>query len=557
MRLISSVLSKLFSPFRFINRRLALEGPRPPSGLAPYVKTSVGNARTSVAPLWRRFNRFIIVLLGFAVYFGLQYLVAELINQWMWWFIIGFFMVALSLLLAIYKPPVAIVIWLILSPLVSRIFSLDWGAGLPSITFDRVFLYVLATILTFKFFKNKYRLTKLLPGEWLLLMFPVYILATGPFFTSQSATSFVLALMQRAGDLCILYFVVKASITEKKHVIWILSAMVFVGIYCIAMGYYDHFTGKMSLAALIGKSFHLIYSDAGGRAAGPFLSPGQLGMYMGISISLITYMLGWVSNKWIKVILCLAIPAMAVNCFWTYTRGGYLLLSLSILVLPFITQESRKRYSAMLAMVVLAALVLVPIQMSADRQVRDRLTNDKTAKDRIVSGAALLNIVKHHPLFGVGLSNGNNSMPRYVVSTPGVPGLFIWQGFGSFPNRFRLGLHTDSHSTFLTLLAEHGILGGMLYITAFLSLLIHIWMLRKRVRFKGALGHDFFAMVAVIMVGYILSFNTTRIESSEYINCSVWVLVAMSVRLGTLLRAKSSDASEASELVQLKQTQGV
>ena len=499
-------------------------------------------ARTVLAPAWRKSLRWTLVLSGFALFVMLELWLAQEIVALRWWFALGFFIAVISAAFVLSKPMVALVFWLTLSPIVSKLFRLDWGSGLPAITFDRVVIYFLAFTLCVKALANRTPPARLRLGEWLLLAFPVFIVLSGPFFPSESTTTFVLSVMVRGGDLCILYFVAKACVTKKEHVAWVLVALVLVGFYSAAMAYYDHFTGGMSLVALIGIRAGLIYGDVGGRAAGPFLLPMVLGMFLGLAILLAYHQALWSSNNKVKLLFYASIPIMLAGWYWTYMRGGYLLLLACVFLMPVMAAKSRKGYAVLLACFLAVAVVVVPISMR-NKALRYRFTTYKTVQGRVVSGAALVNLIKHNPWFGVGVGNSDEEMAKYATSTAGVPGLYIWQGIGNPDKRYRLPIHTTSHSTYLTVLGDHGVFGGAIFVGCFAAFFVHVWRIRTRLLPKGALGRDFPALVAAIIIGYSLCTNTARIEGGEYISYVIWILIASVVRMADLQVRETEDVA--------------
>ena len=474
------------------------------------------------------------MLTGFALFATIQALLAQMIVDEKWYFVLEALIAVVSLTLMIIKPIYALIVWILFSPLLSRLFSIDWGAGLPAITFDRSVIYPLAIVLFIRGLGQRTKIRNLKLGEWLLLVFPFYILCTGPFFRYPSITTYILMLMHRAVDLCILYFVVKSCISEQKHVVWIIISLIVVGFYSALMGFYDHFTGKMSLVALIGVKAGLIWSDVGGRAAGPYLNPALLGMFLGIAAALAYHYAGYARSAFIRVLCLATVPIMMISWYWTYTRGGYLVLALSFLLMVFLAKSGRRRYAVFLLAGILAAVILIPVAMS-NREVRYRFTNDATAKSRIVAAAALINTVKHYPWFGVGLGNGNVEMIKYVESVRDIPGMRIWEGIGTWPKQFELPKHTTSHSTYLTVLADHGIFGALIYVSMYLAFFAHLWHVRQILPASGLLSANFAALVITLLLGFTLSINTLRVDNHEYVTSAIWILIAATVRLGELV----------------------
>ncbi len=145
--------------------------------------------RTWCAQRWRRLVRISVVLTGVAFFASAQIWLAQMIVDDKWYFVLELLISFASLTLMIIKPMYALVLWILFSPLVSRLFSLDWGSGLPALTFNRSVIYPLAIILFIRGLGRRTKIRNLKVGEWLLLLFPFYILCTEPFFQYHSITT--------------------------------------------------------------------------------------------------------------------------------------------------------------------------------------------------------------------------------------------------------------------------------------------------------------------------------------------------------------------------------
>src|SRR5512136_2446294 len=120
MRLVTRVLRYVLQPFRLVGRILAPVGPSLNSLSPRRMKTNLGYGRTLAAPLWRRLHRYAIVLVGFGVYAGLQLWIANWVgNPAHWFHIWGVFIIFASIVIAVVRPHIAFLLWLILSPWVA------------------------------------------------------------------------------------------------------------------------------------------------------------------------------------------------------------------------------------------------------------------------------------------------------------------------------------------------------------------------------------------------------------------------------------------------------
>ncbi len=494
---------------------------------------------------WRFYRwgaRAVVLLLGLAIFLASEVWLAMQVMDLRWYFVLGLFMVMAGLAFAAARPKAAFLGWLLLTPIVSQIFSLDWGAGLPALTFDRCVLYPLAVLLLLRNLVGRRPPGKMRFGEVLLVAFPLYIAACAPFVETQSAATLVLSVMQRAGDVAILYYVTKISIQTERDFGLLVGVLIAVGAYCALMAFYDHFTGKMALAALIGIRGELRYSDVGGRAAGPFTtSPGELGMFLGLALALALHASAWIQSRSLKTLCWIVICLMLPSLFWTYTRGSYLVFIVCVALMMFLGRGNRKSFAAVLVGAFLVLCAVMPKTL-ANREMNERFTGDQTSIDRIVAGAALVGLVADHPLFGVGIGNYYTRMERYATSVGSTPGMRLWYDSGRTLNSRQLKKHVASHSTFLTMLAEHGIVGFSMFFGAFAAFFVSIVRMRRRWPTDGLTGKDYASVLLALLVGFSLSMNTTSLGGDRYPYYAIWVLIAAAVRLDDMRKAAREEA---------------
>lgn len=488
-------------------------------------RLSAGVRRT-----WRLWAKIAMIVVGLGIFLGLEYALALMINHEQW-FLVAAMLIGAICVAAIYsKPSIAFVAWLAVSPIAGIYLRLGKVGDLPQITFDRVVVYTLILVLLARFFANREKPRKLILPEYLLLAFPAYILLTIPFFPHDNPQRVALQFMTRIGDPVAIYFIAKAAMVDRKHVGVVVAGLFAVGVYSTAMAVYDHFTGRMSLAAISGIEANLYYADAGGRAAGPFLSPLDLGVTLSIAIPLALHYAEWTRKNAAKYFYYLCIPAMAAAWFFTYTRGAYLPLVCVMLLMPFLATRCRKRYAGAFIVLVIMAMFGLPIYMSRP-EVAHRLTQDSTAIQRVALARTLVNLIGDNPWFGVGLANYRTEMSKYIPSVPRARWL-IWHGGTST----RLPEMTASHNTYLTIASEHGLIGLALYLGSFLGFGVYFLRLRKQFLANEFLGRDFVSLVVLIMAGFFLSINTTSMEGRGYVNLVVWILIAAIVRLAQIAR---------------------
>ena len=530
LALVNNAVAVAIRPFD----RFAEESADASGGIVPRAKYGVGRTRTVLAPLWRRSVRAWMVLTGFGVYLGLQLTIALLVENLWWWFIVAFFIVAGSLALAAARPTLAFLVWVFSSPLGFIFLRLDFGKGLPAITYDRIVIVVLAALLIVRTLSRRESIRKLILAEWLTVAFTLYIAVSLFFWETAKLISFlgiIAAQFDHIGLAIILYFVTKASLTKRDHIVWVIVVLIGVGTYVAASGFYEHFTGNMWFSSFIPGEWGLATQDVGrGRATGPMLNPTPYGTLLGITAFAALHIAAWTKNKAAKLFYYLAVPFVVIACYFCYTRGGYITLGLMVLGMPFLARGNRKVYAMAGVTAILVGMVAVPILLT-NPDFHKRMSNVGTIYNRIAITASTINIVKHHPWFGVGLGNIDEALEVYITNAGQLSGLYARS---YFPNkRYLLPVQT-SHNSLLTILAEEGVVGFGLYAGAIIAFVVTMWRIRSKLPDKGYLGKDFVSFVLLAVVGHYVSIATYDVRFFKYPTYVLWILLALVIRLNEL-----------------------
>ena len=536
MKFIGRIYRILAWPFIWI-RGLVPEAPEAPQGLVPRVSHNIGFTRTLFAPFWRRFSRGTIVFLGFAIYIGLQLGLAYMIDQLWWWYIVGIFIIAVSFALAAGKPTIAFIVWLVTSPLGFIFLRLDFGAGIPVISYDRVAIGAMVILLVGRMLLNRIRPRKLLFGEWMIIAFIAYIVLTLPFNHFKDMLGLLSdRFMDSMAIGFVLYFLAKASITKKEHVNWILTAIVYVGIYVALFGCYEHYTGNMWFSSFIPVETRLRWTDIEqGRATGPLLNPTPYGTFLGIAVFAAIHLFINMKQTAKKILYAMAAILMAIGCYFSFTRGGYLALGLLVFMMPFFSRNGRKQYSILLALVVVGGIIYVP-KILEDAAINRRMTNIGNIEGRLVVTASTLNIIKHNFWFGVGLGNIDNALSQYITNAGQLSGLMARL---YTPNQPKLAPIITSHNSILTIFAENGFIGIVLYIGMIVAFIIHMLKARSRLPDGGVLNKGFASFVIIAIIGHILSTLTYDIRFFKFPTYVFWILIALVIRLDELIKQEA------------------
>ena len=257
----------------------------------PVIVRGSAYGRSAVAPWWRRLSRWSIVALGFCIFAGAEFALATYINSPTFspYYMGASLLIVVTAVIIIWRPPLAVAMWLVFSPFVA-LFLRERAGGAINISFDRVIIAALVLTLLIKASVKRKSAGKLIIAEWLLLLSAVYTKIVPLIQLGERQP--LLHIVNIALDLCLVPFVVycicKASVTEKKHVAWILFAVVLVGLTWGLSGIYEHFAGHAWFSPFIGMDIATQgeHDIGAGRSVGP---SGHYYVY-GLCLALATYL---------------------------------------------------------------------------------------------------------------------------------------------------------------------------------------------------------------------------------------------------------------------------
>lgn len=546
MRLLRRIAALILLPYRIVSQRLA------PEGINVSVSgglTQAARVRTYAAPVWRRWVRWTVVLTGLGIYALMQLSIAYFIGTWQWWYVAAFFIVAASTALAVARPIVALIVWLVVSPFGRYFLRMDlaWGV-VPEVTFDFVVIYSLAALLVIRTFINRPRPRKLIPGEWLMLGFVAYVAAG---LMARSDATLGGALRAISGELIpgmlavgVLYFVVKASVRKPEHVGWIAVAMVVFGFLMGLVNWYEHFTGQRWYSLVVGFGIPLRWGDIGkGRASGMFDHAAAPAALIATTFYLAYHFAGWSRRPAAKASYYAMMIAMLVGAYFTYTRNVYAVLALFTLLIPLLAVRKRGRFALLAAAMILGVLAIAPVLLQ-NKEFNKRVTSPDTIYSRMAYMQTNLNVIRHNLWFGVGYGNLNAVQNEYATSMK--------------VRQYRPGQLAPvniSHNSYLTIIAEEGLVGSLMYFGAVAAFLARAFRIRKKAPKESVLGGDLVAALIASSLVFLASIAAASIYLVPYVNLVFWMQFAMIVRLEELWEREraSAPAVSAEEPLELAQ----
>ncbi|MBC8265008.1 MAG: O-antigen ligase family protein, partial [Anaerolineales bacterium] len=221
------------------------------------------------------------------------------------------------------------------------------------------------------------------------------------FFVSLSAFSLLIA--ENFGvamrefrvvvfESALFYFLLRATRLEKHHLWRIAGALVLAALIVSLIGLYQYFFTDDVITAEGVRRIHGVYG-----------SPNNLGLFLGRIVPILAAVALFGGSFRRRAIYCVIGLPVALCLYLTYSRGAWLLgLPAAFIFLGLM--RGRKSLLISLLVILVIALSLLPL-IGTERLASLVNTQSGTTFLRLKLWQGSLNMIRHHPLFGVGLDN--------------------------------------------------------------------------------------------------------------------------------------------------------
>lgn|GEM_PF-5935254 len=503
-------------------RRISVVGKGIGQGLTQtgFVPGIFGRVRSILSSPWRKFIRGLVVVIGLALFLGIQFVLATAIaDAERWWFLILMSFVSLgAAVLAIRSVVLMIAIWLVLIPWTWHfpIRSAKYYFSFDLLALTLIFVIVLARLLA-----RRIRLPSLYPAEWLLLFSIAYVnlwpilqrrIAEGAWELGTLGDIWRLVLVPS-----VFYFIVRTAIESERHVRLLAYTFVVIGVLWTISGFYEHYTGLQWHSALTGRPVLLQWRDVGkGRAIGP--SDGQLqpGIVLSAAILMTLHVAAFTKRLVSRAIYYILAGLMTIALFFTYTRTSYAAFVLVLLVMVAIGRGRRMQYVASLAIIAGVLIAMMPTLLGV-RQFFTRITDPENYFGRMAMSRTAWNIARDYFWFGAGDLRDQSLLFRYVSS---------WKHPG--------GRHGEPYyypdNDYLVVLAERGIFGFLLYYGALFGFFVRLLRLRNELPTGSFLGTNLASTATVFSLVVFVAAGFTQLRYNPYLYYLLFTYAALVIR---------------------------
>lgn len=358
----------------------------------------------------------------------------------------------------------------------------------------------------------------------------VYAIVVGlSFFAADDKSRALIKIFDLVKDITIVYCIMFAiqKVEHWKRAIWVI--IIVIAFLC-AVGLFQVIT-KNYASDFFGLAYVQMQEVVGGNAApsisnplkprlsGPINAPNLWAQVVVAVFPLVIYRMIYEKRKIVKLLSLLILGLLLFELLFTYSRGGYLTLGLTVIA---ILLERRVNL-----IYIIAGLILVPLIVSqvAPPVFVERATSlaelsptqdygiyqDSAFRGRASEILTGVSMFADHPIFGVGVGNYENNYQKYTRL---------------------IGIEARAeerqpHSLYVQLMAETGIFGTLTFIGMVFLLLIELNRARNELTSYAKNG-DMSSWITSLLVSVVAYLTTSLFLHGAYIRY-YWVLIALAI----------------------------
>ncbi len=348
-----------------------------------------------------------------------------------------------------------LVIWFLCALFVDGLSKIDLPS-LPEVTPERIIWLLLLIIFIAKISLGNIKLKPITVIEWLFVVFCILSLISmvkgGTLYNKEKGLVLRNILNAFVIPFSIL-FITKNVIGDINKAKKLIIFFIIIGIYLAVIGIFEHYQFYSLIfpkyIADINYGIHL------GRARGPFGNAAVNGLVLSMCLFLSIWYLKHVVNKYVKFMLLVSMVISLLAIYFTFTRSAWLSLLVASLIVYKYFPRCRKSYSIIFLFVIVLSIFKWGSFLTSDR-LSGGVLIENPIYDRINLYGASIRMITEKPIFGFGLNSFQNESIKYFHKIPDIP----FTGVGLIP-----------HDTFIGVLVELGIVGMLIYLMIYLSII--------------------------------------------------------------------------------------
>jgi len=327
-------------------------------------------------------------------------------------------------------------------------------------------------------------------------------------------------IIQWTADGAIVYFTLR-FVRTWKDLRYALSCYFFGFLACVASAGLEMWAARnpIGIAATIFKALHNLGFQESGRLDLLAQEPSWAADYVLCVLPLL--ICG--SYYWKRRAWKLFWSAVALLLFFgTFSLGGFASLVAAAVIVPMAYVRKGSRGSVVALLLLVGILTLAMVNSSKGKRfVGDRISDifenglgpsipDFSAQQRLAAAQAAFGIFLEHPWTGVGIGKSPfylfRAYPRWGLEERNITAATFWNSYSP-----------ESAATFnlyVQMLAETGILGGVVLVSLLVSMLADCYKAMSRA--KETWKRRAFAGILMVLVGLAIHYNAESLTGLRY-----------------------------------------
>lgn len=351
-----------------------------------------------------------------------------------WFFFLLFCLLAAALLVIIparerfliHLTVILMTVSLDFHPIFFESSTTPWPVSGWRISFFETTFLLLLLIWLFRLVFKKTAAIRFFP--WVSVPFGLlWLLALGSTMRADLPFLIKLCVLWLAAESWFIFLYFANHLQDRRLLLAVFTALLVSGALQSLLGLAQHVSGGTLGLDFFGEAKTFLQMRAGeflvSRVSGTFGHPNNLAGFLSMVLPLNLALLFAPLRRRLKVVLVLLLVLMTAVLVLTLSRGGWLAFILGSLITLFLCLARRHRHKALsliVALTVTATFLVATIVLIEPLQRRLFEEDYGAAQTRIPLALVALNIIRHHPWLGVGLTNYVASAPSYDITREAI-----------------------------------------------------------------------------------------------------------------------------------------
>jgi len=320
---------------------------------------------------------------------------------------------------------------------------------------------------------------------------------------------------------CATYFWVRALPYRTEFAVSVLKVLCFLGVYLSFTAVCEHYEWQSLVwpAYIMDESLGTHF----GRARGPFMESVAMGRVLTMVFA------GWLvlrlaSKPLLRNFATFCLVLTLAGIYFTATRGPW--LGLGLVLITFLVSETpvRKTVLRLVACIAVSAAIGLSNKFSLG-QNNLFFGRQNTVTDRIVTWLVSMDMIKAHPVFGIGFGRFNAKWEDYYKPSNGLE----FDGFDG------------SHNTWLSVAAEVGLPGLALYLVMAVLMWRRCLNTYRSLDPEHTFERSFILMVVGLLAAYVLTGWFSDLRWNTVQNTLMFLMLGLVSAMSRDLEKQRSD----------------